>query len=187
MAGLSSCSAAESPTQAPTSPPAEPALVMGELPASSIELPASSIELPSQGTGLLITALVPAAASAPRLFMELYRGPEPGEWVATSGGPSHRTPSVSLAIPEDGTEKWLIRVDSRPPGKGPYSIALHRPGQVPSPSFEAASADRYEGDDSWFQATPLLPGEAQGHSLGDSANPRGDEDWFVVVPSGSGL
>ena len=32
-----------------------------------------------------------------------------------------------------------------------------------------------------------LPGEAQGHSLGDSANPRGDEDWFVVVPSGSGL
>jgi len=60
---------------------------------------------------------------------------------------------------------------------------VHPPGLAPAPRFDAAAADRYEGDDSWFQATTLVTGEAQGHSLGDSANPRGDEDWFVFEPT----
>jgi len=179
VAFLSACAA-------PSAPPREssmPAMAPVQPPVA----PPSPTKQATQTTGSRITASVPAGANGPRLFMELYRGPEPGEWLATSGGSSHPTPSVSLAIPEHGAETWLIRVDSRPPGTGPYSIALHRSGQAPSPSFEAASADRYEGDDSWFQATPLVLGEAQGHSLGASANPRGDEDWFVVTPSKHGL
>ncbi len=130
-----------------------------------------------------VTARSPLGGGGPGLFMELYRGPEPGEWLATSGGEGSPRSPVSLVLPAEGTEPWLIRVDSRPPGKGQYSIAVHRTGREPEPRFGAPLADRYEGDDSWFQGTTLVLGEAQAHSLGDSANPRGDEDWFVVSPN----
>ena len=154
------------------------------LPAAVIE--ASPSRPSAQATGattgsLQVTALVAPGAAAPQLFMELYRGPEPGQWTATTAAHPRPRRAVALDIPDADSETWLIRVDSRPPAKGPYSIALHHPGRAPAARLDAAAADAFEGDDSWFQATPLRLGEAQPHTMGDSANPRGDEDWFVIT------
>ncbi len=143
----------------------------------------------SQPPGVLpvqveVTALLPSAAAGPPLFMELYRGPEPRDWVATAGVPGKTQHKLSIVLPQT-RGPWLLRVDSRPAGLGSYSLALHRVGTTPPGRFLAASPDRYEGDDSWFQATRLQLGEAQAHSMGPSSNPRGDEDWFVLDPQES--
>jgi len=126
-----------------------------------------------------VTALLPGGASGPALFMELYRGPEPGNWVATAGVPGKVQHKVSLVLP-DARGPWLLRVDSRPASVGSYSLSLHSVGAPPPGRFTADSTDRYEGDDSWFQATGLQLGEVQAHSMGPSANPRGDEDWVAL-------
>jgi hypothetical protein len=131
-----------------------------------------------------VTVLLPSGAAGPPMFMELYRGPEPGDWVATAGTPGKVQHKLSIVLPQTGGP-WLLRVDSRPAGVGSYSLSLHRVGTTPPGRFLAASPDRYEGDDSWFQATRLQSGEVQAHSLGPSSNPRGDEDWFVLDPQES--
>jgi hypothetical protein len=169
---------ADAQVEAPTAEPAE-------VPAEVIEPSPSVPVTPTAGARaatLQVTARVPPGAAAPQLFMELYRGPEPGQWTATSGSEQAPRRSFTLDIPEEAADTWLIRVDSRPPMKGPYSIALHPAGSVPAARFDAPAADAFEADDSWFQATPLRLGEAQAHTMGDSANPRGDEDWFVIAP-----
>ena len=126
-----------------------------------------------------VTTLLPPKATQPNLFLELYRGAEPGEWTATAGSSGKTQRKLSLELPNEAGP-WLLRVDSRPAGKGNYSIALHCVGKAPPARFDAASADRYEGDDSWFQASPISLGEVQAHSMGPSSNPRGDEDWFLL-------
>jgi hypothetical protein len=126
-----------------------------------------------------VTTSLPPGAKVPSLFMELYRGPEPGDWTTTAGTPAKPQRNLSILLPE-ATGHWLLRVDSRPAAIGSYSIALHLAGKPLTGRFDADSVDRYEGDDSWFQASPLKLGEVQGHSLGPSSNPRGDEDWFVI-------
>jgi len=126
-----------------------------------------------------VTALLPSEATGPPLFMELYRGPEPGDWVATAGIPGKTQHQLSIVLPQT-PGPWLLRVDSRPASTGSYSLSLHRAGKAPPGRFPAASPDRYESDDSWFQATGLQLGEVQAHSMGTSSNPRGDEDWFAL-------
>jgi len=130
-----------------------------------------------------VTASLPPGAKGPSLFMELYRGPEPADWIATAGSPSKVQQQLRILLPE-ATGHWLLRVDSRSAAKGSYSIVLHPVHKTLAGRFDADSPDRYEGDDSWFQASPLKLGEVQAHSLGPSSNPRGDEDWFLIQLAG---
>jgi len=129
----------------------------------------------------LVTAFAAEGAPALDVFLELYEGPEPGDWRATSDEAPGSGVLARVAIPARPGQSYLVRIESRTSGVGRYSIAFHRLGQALESKGRAGLPDHYEPDDSWFQATPLALDQSQDHSLSTTANPRGDEDWYVLA------
>ena len=129
----------------------------------------------------LVTAFTTEGAPALDVFLELYEGPEPGDWHATSDEAPGGGVLARVAIPARPGQSYLVRIDSRTGAMGPYSIAFHRLGQALQSKTRAGLPDPFEPNDSWFQATTLVLDQSQDHSLSTTANPRGDEDWFVLT------
>ncbi|MBJ95726.1 MAG: hypothetical protein CMP23_14795 [Rickettsiales bacterium] len=134
-------------------------------------------------SGYRVTVLPASGAAELLLHLELYSGHQPTDPLVRLQANTVLQP-LTLHLPAGGGPRWWLRIDSRPPSQGIYSVALHLRDSEPQPRFDAAVPDRYESDDSWFQGSLLSPGLAQAHSMGASANPRGDEDWFVLSLDG---
>jgi hypothetical protein len=148
---------------------------------------AGAFTMPPSGVPMYAIDTLPVAGGTEAdTYLRISRLDEPDTPIALNDDADVQRVWASVWTPlQPGT--YLVRVDGRDDNIGDYAIRFARQGDPPPAEVtgpKAAEPDPYEPDDQPDQATELVLGVTQVHTLSPRRELLGDQDWFrIEVPA----